>query len=172
MKTSTTVKTGLISLVAYGALAATAVGSAGLANATPAIMAAPATSIVAQVAQLLDNPDYIQPARGVHPIALTGSFEGRSDHETRGTATIVKTEAGYELRLSSDFYLDGAPGPVVGFGQGGEYIEASELGDLQRKRGSQTYPLPADFIPANYSEVFVWCEDFSVPLGVASLTPA
>jgi|GEM_PF-2409608 len=173
MKTTTTLKTGILSVIAYGAVAASAIGSAAMANATPAqTLASPVTSIVVQVAQALDGKDYIQPTRGIHPVSLTGTFEGRSDHETRGTATIVKTDAGYELRLGTDFYLDGAPGPVVGFGQNGEYIEASELGDLQRKRGSQTYQLPADFIPTNYSEVYVWCEDFSVPLGVATLSPA
>jgi len=103
----------------------------------------------------------------IQPIIVSGTFEGRSKHETRGQATIVQTDAGYELRFAKDFYLDNAPTPSVGFGNDGEF--ELRIADLERKRGAQTYSLPASFTPANYSQVYVWCDDFAVPLGVATL---
>lgn len=103
---------------------------------------------------------------------VSGTFDGRSDHVTSGGARIVKTAKGYDLVLDADFYLDGAPAPVIGFGNNGTYDVSSQFTKLNRKRGGQTYHLPADFTPANYSEVYVWCEDFAVPLGVATLTAA
>ncbi len=98
-----------------------------------------------------------------------GSFEGRSKHVTSGEAYIMKTDTGYALVLADNFFLDGAPGPVLGFGNDGEYIKASQFADLDKKSGRQTYTLPATFTPGQFNEVYVWCEDFSVPLGVAKL---
>lgn len=136
-----------IGLLAAGALFSTTI-------ATPA---APATN---------------QPAVTV-PAAITlasGSFEGRSDHVTSGDVRIVQTPTGYAVELSEDFFLDGAPDPVLGFGRKGEYIATSQFSDLKKKRGAQTYTLPAGVTPADFSEVYVWCEKFSVPLGVATLS--
>lgn len=101
---------------------------------------------------------------------LSGTFEGRTDHITKGEVTLTKTANGYVLTLSDDFYLDGAPDPVIGFGTSGKYIKASQVKALKSKRGAQTYQLPQGFNPAQYNEVYVWCEKFSVPLGVAKLS--
>jgi len=62
---------------------------------------------------------------------------------------LVKTGSGYALNFAADFSLDGAPDPIVAVG---------------------SYALPASFSPANFSEVYVWCEKFNVPLGVATLS--
>lgn len=100
----------------------------------------------------------------------TGTFEGRSDHITTGRATIEKTATGYQLTFAGDFSLDGAPDPIVALGNGETYAAANKLGSLKNKTGAQTYQLPASFTPGQFSEVYVWCEKFSVPLGVATLT--
>ena len=100
----------------------------------------------------------------------TGTFEGRSDHITTGRATIEKTATGYQLKFAGDFTLDGAPDPVVALGNGETFLVANKLGALKRKTGGQTYALPASFTPGQFSEVYVWCEQFNVPLGVATLT--
>ncbi len=99
----------------------------------------------------------------------TGAFEGRSDHVTTGGVSVVKEGGRHVLVFADDFSLDGAPDPVVGFGNGGEYDAASQLGALENLTGGQRYALPASFDPAAYGEAYVWCEQFSVPLGVASL---
>lgn len=103
------------------------------------------------------------------PVATSGTFSGRSDHVTTGSAAIIGTAGNYTLVLGEDFTLDGAPDPVVGFGNTGTYDAGSEIGSLKQITGAQTYSLPADFDPAAYGEVYVWCAKFSVPLGVATL---
>ncbi|MEO1405905.1 MAG: DM13 domain-containing protein [Pseudomonadota bacterium] len=101
-----------------------------------------------------------------------GTFEGRSDHVTTGGVSVVQTASGYQLVFAEDFSLDGAPDPVVGFGNNGEYDVASQVDSLSNKTGAQSYALPATFTPSDYSEVYVWCEQFAVPLGVATLESA
>ena len=100
----------------------------------------------------------------------TGTFTGASDHVTTGGVRLIGTTGSYQLVFANDFSLDGAPDPVVGFGQNGKYNPDTSLGALQNKTGAQTYTLPADFDPATNTEVYVWCDQFSVPLGIATLT--
>ena len=100
----------------------------------------------------------------------SGTFDGRSDHITTGRATIQKTASGYQLTFAGDFTLDGAPDPVVALGNGETYSASNKLGALKKITGGQTYALPASFTPGQFSEVYVWCEQFNVPLGVAKLT--
>lgn len=102
-------------------------------------------------------------------VIAQGSFEGRSKHVTSGETYIMKTDSGYALVLADNFFLDGAPSPVLGFGNNGKYMKTSQFAELDKKSGRQTYTLPADFTPGQFNEVYVWCEDFSVPLGVATL---
>lgn len=99
-----------------------------------------------------------------------GQFSGRSDHVTTGQVSIEKTASGYELRFADDFFLDGAPDPVVALGNDNTFLVANKLGALKNKTGAQIYLLPDNFNPAQFSQVYVWCEKFSVPLGIADLT--
>ena len=99
-----------------------------------------------------------------------GNFSGRSDHITTGQVSLERTANGYQLRFASDFSLDGAPDPVVALGNGETYVAANKLDVLKNKTGAQVYQLPASFTPGQFSQVYVWCEKFSVPLGVADLS--
>lgn len=99
---------------------------------------------------------------------LKGSFEGRSDHVVRGTVTIEPRGEGYQVVLSEDFFLDGAPDPKLAFGLDG-IAEDTIFAPLDKNTGAQTYALPAEIDPTEYNEFYVWCEQFSVPLGLASL---
>lgn len=108
--------------------------------------------------------------QAISAAVASGEFSGRSDHITTGTATLVKTDTGYQVVLSADFELDGAPDPVVALGNNETYDVANKLGVLKNRTGAQTYDLPANITPANFSQVYIWCEQFSVPLGVASLS--
>ncbi len=99
----------------------------------------------------------------------SGAFEGRSDHVTTGRVSIRRDGETYLVVLEEDFSLDGAPAPTLGFGDG-EFIAETEFSSLRSKTGYQTYELPATIDPAEYTQFYVWCADFSVPLGVAALT--
>lgn len=100
----------------------------------------------------------------------SGQFEGRSDHVTTGGVTVERLSDGRtRIRLGSDFSLDGAPDPVVGLGHQGRYDERTKAGPLKSLTGAQDYILPANVRSDAYGEVYIWCEQFSVPLGVASV---
>lgn len=102
-------------------------------------------------------------------VAMHGTFVGQSDHVTTGGVSIIRTASGYVAVLESDFSLDGAPAPTLGFSKGGKFDKASEFTKLASKDGLQSYAIPASIDPSKYDAFVVWCADFSVPLGSAKL---
>lgn len=99
----------------------------------------------------------------------TGSFVGASKHETRGHASVFRSNGQWYVSLASDFFHDGAPDPKVAFGADGFRQEAI-LAPLKSLNGAQVYAVPATLDVGNYNEIWIWCEQFAVPLGVAKLT--
>jgi hypothetical protein len=104
-------------------------------------------------------------------ISASGTFTGASDHITTGGVSVVETSAGGAVViLDADFSLDGAPDPSVGFGIAGEYVAASDLGELTSINGLQVFVVPEGLDVADFNEIYIWCDEFSVPLGVAALS--
>lgn len=101
-------------------------------------------------------------------IIASGVFEGRSGHVTSGTVTVKQTSTGAIVVLESDFSFDGAPDPKLGFGNNG-YDSSTTFSALRSNTGTQTYELPATTDLSDYNEIYVWCEQYDVPLGVAPL---
>ena len=100
----------------------------------------------------------------------SGFFTGASGHVTKGGVSVVKNADGTAtVTLASDFFLDGAPDPYVGFGSNGSYKKGTEVALLRSNTGKQTFVVPASIDVSNFNEVYIWCKKFSVPLGVASL---
>ena len=99
----------------------------------------------------------------------SGSFTGKSDHVTSGTATIRKTADGNILHLGSDFKFDGAPDPKFAFGKDGVNKETIFV-DLKENKGEQSYEIPDSINIEEYNEVWLWCKQFNVPLGMAKLS--
>ena len=93
-----------------------------------------------------------------------GTFRGASNHVTTGTAEV----AGNQVNLLADFTFDGAPDPKVALGRDG-YDARTLMGRLKSNSGASSYTIPAGIDPAQYNEVWIWCERFNVPLGVAKL---
>lgn len=100
-----------------------------------------------------------------------GTFTGASDHITTGNVSVFKTaDGGALVILDSNFSLDGAPDPRVGFGKDGVFAPLSDLGKLQDLGGTQVYKVPASVNVDDFNEVYIWCLQFGVPLGVAALS--
>jgi hypothetical protein len=103
----------------------------------------------------------------------TGTFTGANDHITTGGVSVVRTEnGGAVVILDTNFSLDGAPDPSVGFGVDGEYIAATDLGELGENTGLQAFAVPASVDVDAFNEIYIWCDEFNVSLGVAILTLA
>ncbi len=101
-------------------------------------------------------------------VLASGEFRGKSGHAASGGVSVVKTPTGVAVVLAPDFKFDGAPDPKLGFGKNG-YVKSSQFSALKSNSGAQTYEIPSTIDPADYTEVWVWCEQYSVPLGVATL---
>lgn len=101
-------------------------------------------------------------------VIIEGAFTGASGHDTSGTGQLVKLDDGtYVIRFAADFMHDGtAPDATVGLGKDG-YDKSTDLGKLRENKGAQDYALPAGFDPAGYNEIYVWCTEYAVSLGVA-----
>jgi hypothetical protein len=97
-----------------------------------------------------------------------GTFKGRSDHVTSGGVTFTKEGGKTYVVLQSDFAFDGAPDPKVALGRNG-YDKSTVLGALRSNSGEQRYEIPASMSVEGVNEVWIWCEQFNVPLGVATL---
>lgn len=102
-------------------------------------------------------------------VLAKGTFAGKSGHRTSGSVSIVRTSAGIEVRLGSNFKLDGAPDPWLGFGKDGKYASAAEVAILKSNTGAQVYRIAGPIDVSKYNEFYVWCRKFAVPLGVARL---
>ena len=98
-------------------------------------------------------------------------------HPGTGDAYVYRLEDGsHALRLEN---LDIFNGPALyvyavaadDANDSGTVLEAGflDLGPLKGNQGNQTYELPADFDPARYRAICVWCERFSVNFATAPL---
>lgn len=119
---------------------------------------------------ILSASAFIPAVASAGDTAATGTFTGTNNHITTGGVSVVKTaNGGAVVILDTNFSLDGAPDPSVGFGIDGEYVAASDLGDLGENTGLQVFIVPASVNVDDFNEVYIWCDEFSVSLGVASL---
>lgn len=97
---------------------------------------------------------------------LSGSFEGRSNHVVNGG---VKIGDDGTIVLDDAFFLDGAPDPKVAVSMKGQSRPKNMLAPLQNKTGTQSYSLPEGSDVSSITHVWIWCEQFDVPLGVAQV---
>lgn len=112
-------------------------------------------------------------------IVAEGEFISH-EHTTTGTARIYQLpEGNYQLALENLDTSNGpdvrvwlSQGPVIegtaGWTTAGEHPHL-DVAPIKGNRGTQVYDLPADFNPADWPTVDLWCEDFSVSFGAAAL---
>ncbi|MEM1318362.1 MAG: DM13 domain-containing protein, partial [Pseudomonadota bacterium] len=103
-------------------------------------------------------------------IISKGTFYGQSKHVTTGQVTIEKEGDKVFVVLGSDFSLDGAPAPTLGFGNGEKFDTKTEFTKLKKLNGRQVYELPKSIALSAYDTFTVWCSKFGVPLGSAKLS--
>lgn len=125
-----------------------------------------ACDLAQPAAEQSSAPAVIHSAHGLE--TATGAFHGASGHTTQGTASVFRVDGEWVVSLGSDFSFDGAPDPHVALGHDGYRADAT-LGKLTSNNGAQVYAIPANLDVADFNEVWIWCEQFSVPLGSAKL---
>ena len=113
------------------------------------------------------------PASPAGPVLLgSGAFRS-GEHETTGTAALLRRPSGGAVVTLTD--LDTSPGPdlrvYLTAGPSGDVAGALDLGGLRGNRGTQQYEVPAGVDLSRYGGVVIWCRAFTVAFGTAPLTP-
>ncbi len=101
-------------------------------------------------------------------VVSRGTFAGAEGDSSAGAVEILKKDGQTIVRFGSDFFLDGAPDPKVGFGKDG-FVDGTIVSKLEKLKGAQDYVVPASIDVSKFNEVWLWCERFGVPLGVAKI---
>ena len=116
----------------------------------------------------LEETAFYDPANFTYP-AGAYACEVEVDPDT-GQVTIEREGDKVFVILGSDFSLDGAPAPTLGFGNGEKFDTKTEFTKLKKLNGRQVYELPKSIALSAYDTFTVWCSKFGVPLGSAKLS--
>jgi len=115
----------------------------------------------------------VTPALAGSPNARTGFLSGRKGYNVSGTVKVIKDHGQAQVVLEGDYLFDPTKNPPdikIGFGNGETYATGSKIHDaLSIKQGSASFPVPASINTDEFSELYIYCEKFSVILAVAPL---
>ena len=114
------------------------------------------------------------------PVQLSAGQLISHEHETSGSARIIQNPDGSRVLALENLSTSSGPDlrvwlaatPVVpGFdgwflADDGAYVE---LGALKGNMGNQLYEIPADVDLGQYPSLYIWCAQFAVSFGAASL---
>ena len=121
---------------------------------------------LAAAATLAATPSFAGSAR-------KGSLSGRKGYNVSGTVKVKKEGGKTKVILQDDYVFDPAKNPPdikIGFGNGETYAKGSKIHEkLTVKKGAATFEVPASIDTDKYSELYIYCEKFTVILAVASL---
>jgi len=103
-----------------------------------------------------------------------GTLSGRRGYKAGGTIKVKKDGGTTKVILSSNYVFDpenkNPPDIKIGFGNGESYAKGSKIHNkLKIKKGAATFTVPSNIDTDKYSELYVYCERFSVILAVAKL---
>jgi hypothetical protein len=106
------------------------------------------------------------------PVELAGGSSQSQDHTTSGGATIVRLPGGSLVLTLSELVTDNGPDLHVYLTDNATDAAAGyfvDLGTLKGNQGTQNYDVPLDVDLSRAVYVSIWCEDFAVPFGFATL---
>ncbi|MEM1161661.1 MAG: DM13 domain-containing protein [Pseudomonadota bacterium] len=102
-----------------------------------------------------------------------GSLSGRKGYNVSGSVQVVKDGGTTKVVLGDDYIFDPNKNPPdikIGFGNGETYAKGSKIHDkLTVKAGAAEFEVPADINTDDFSELYIYCEKFTVILAVAPL---
>ncbi len=106
--------------------------------------------------------------------ARKGSLSGRKGYTASGTVKVKKEGGKTKVILKDNYVFDpenkNPPDIKIGFGNGGKYAKGSKIHNkLTVKKGAASFEVPAGIDTDKYSELYIYCEKFSVILAVAPL---
>lgn len=106
-----------------------------------------------------------------------GAFASQ-EHTTSGKASVVELPGGGRSLRFDDLDTSNGPDLRVYLSTAGADADWKafdddfvELGALKGNLGDQNYEIPAGLDLGKYGRAVIWCKRFSVPFGVAALSP-
>ena len=104
----------------------------------------------------------------------TGTLSGRNGYKVSGGVQVVKDGGSTKVILNDDHIFDPAKNPPdikIAFGNGEKYAKGSHIhSKLTVKKGAASFDVPAGIDTDKYSELYIYCEQFTVILAVAPLS--
>ncbi|MEM9087613.1 MAG: DM13 domain-containing protein [Cyanobacteria bacterium P01_F01_bin.53] len=135
--------------------------------------------------ELIASADLLQGAQGglqsgvQSPVQLAQAsagapFVGTAAHPTDGSAQIVEVDGQYYLELDEAFRSDDGPDLFVvlhtqAVPESYSPDDFVNLGRLQSIEGAQRYAIPAGVDIAALKSAVIWCQQFNVTFGYATL---
>lgn len=114
------------------------------------------------------------PASGVSAgtLSLSGSFVGVGDgvHNAEGMASVVSLGDGSKILRLEDFKSTNGPDLYVYLATDQKATDFVSLGPLKANIGNQNYDIPDGTDLSKYNTALVWCKQFSVLFGHATLS--
>ena len=114
------------------------------------------------------------PASGVSAgtLSLSGSFVGVGDgvHNAEGMASVVSLGDGSKILRFEDFKSTNGPDLYVYLATDQKATDFVSLGPLKANIGNQNYDIPDGTDLSKYNTALVWCKQFSVLFGHATLS--
>lgn len=156
----------LVSLIA-GSLLGTVAGAAGMLVAFPYLFPpAPASDAAPAATSAAATFRFDKQAPGRDAV-----------HWANGSGSLIKTEAGWVLRLENDFRAGAGPNYWIYLNTRAVGEESAFAADAGRVRlaklrafeGAQNYLLPAGIEPTRFHTLTIWCETFSQYIGSGAL---
>ncbi len=104
------------------------------------------------------------------PMVLAGSFVGVGDgiHDAVGSARVIPVGEKSVLRLE-DFRSTNGPDLYIYLSTDERAFDFVSLGRLKANIGNQNYDIPEGTDFSKYDTVLIWCQQFSVLFGSATL---
>lgn len=103
----------------------------------------------------------------------TGSLSGNNGYNVSGTVKVKKDGGKTKVVFADNYVFDPSKNPPdikIGFGNNGTYAKGSKIHEkLTVKKGAATFEVPASIDTDKYSELYIYCEQFTVILATASL---
>lgn len=103
-------------------------------------------------------------------IEKMGIFTGKPPKTGSGSVSLIKnTDDTYTVRLEDDFKVQNGPALFVGFGNNGSVDHDTLFAELKAFDSKQEYMVPDTIDVAKFSQVIIYCKEFSVAFSVADL---
>lgn len=99
----------------------------------------------------------------------TGMLAGAGSHHAAGTASVTKDRSGHNTLSLTEVRVDNVPDGRVYLAKNGDYRTGIELGKLTQFSGMVDFPISDAVNLEEYDSVVIWCKQFNVEIGRASL---